>query len=254
MKKPKDIKQEDVNDKKKLYGKNEKEKLYVKVTAKHVRKRNLLTKAVALLVITLLSTLSLVYGVLYIVNETGNFTINLDPNLRATKNIIISNYKDFHETSLILVANKLEYMDNISESWLPEDLDNYEGPHNGENYIGYTFFVKNDGTESSQYEAIIEVVSVINGVDEAIRVMVYKNGEKLVYAKENKETKEPEKNTTKFLSSRLVMSEKRTDFKIGEIDKYTVVIWLEGDDSECIDDILGGEMKLKMTIHELGSE
>lgn len=254
MKKTKDIKQEGVNNEKKLYGKSEKDRLYVKVTAKHVRKRNLLTKALTLIIITLLSTLSLVYGVLYIVNETGNFTINLDPNLKATKNIVISNYEDFHETSLMLVANKLEYMDNISESWLPENLDNFEGPHNGENYIGYTFFVKNDGTEVAQYEAIIEVVSVINCVDEAIRVMVYKNGEKTVYAKENKVTKEPEKNSTKFLSSRLVMSEKRKDFEIGKIDKYTVVIWLEGDDPECIDDILGGEMKLKMTIHELGNE
>lgn len=254
MKKTKDIKQEGVNGEKKLYGKNEKEKLYVKVTAKHVRKQSLLTKAVTLLVITLLSTLSLVYGVLYIVNETGNFTINLDPNLQATKNIVISNYKDFHETSLMLVADKLEYMDNISESWLPEDLDNYEGAHNGDNYIGYTFFVKNDGTEVAQYEAIIEVVSVINCVDEAIRVMVYKNGEKTIYSKENKITKEAEKNTTKFLSSRLVMTDKRTGFEVGKIDKYTVVIWLEGDDPECVDDILGGEMKLKMTIHELGKE
>jgi hypothetical protein len=117
LKKTKDIKQEGINDEKKLYGRNEKEKLYVKVTAKHVRKQSLLTKAVALIVITLLSTLSLVYGVLYIVNETGNFTINLDPNLQATKNIVISNYKDFHETSLLLVADKLEYMDNISGSW-----------------------------------------------------------------------------------------------------------------------------------------
>jgi hypothetical protein len=50
------------------------------------------------------------------------------------------------------------------------------------------------------------------------------------------------------------MTEKRTGFEVGKIDKYTVVIWLEGDDPECIDDILGGEMKLKMTIHELGSK
>ncbi len=251
MKKTKDAKQEVVN---KTFERAEKEKLYVNVTAEKVHKRNLFTRILALFVITLLTFLSLVYGVVYIVNETGNFTINLDPNLKATQNILISNYKDFHETSMILKADRLDYMDNIAESWLPSNIQDHEGPHNDKNFIGYTFFVKNAGKEDAEYESIIEIISVINGVDEAIRVMVYKNDVKTVYAKENKVTKEPESGTTEFLSTRQVMANERTDFKPGEIDKYTIVIWLEGDDPECKDDILGGEMKLKMTIHELGDK
>ena len=31
---------------------------------------------------------------------------------------------------------------------------------------------------------------------------------------------------------------------VGEIIKYTVVIWLEGQDEQCVDDILGGQVKL----------
>ncbi|MDD2376717.1 MAG: hypothetical protein PHD15_04885 [Clostridia bacterium] len=254
MKKTKDIKPDVVNTVKRTFEKVEKGKLYAKVTAKQVRKRNIFTKILGILVLALLSFLSFIYGIVYIVNETGNFTITLDPNLNATKNIEISNYKDFHETSMILKADNLEYMDNISESWLPQDIQEHEGPHNDKYSIGYTFFVKNIGTESAQYESIIEIISVIKNVDEAIRVIVYKNGVKTTYAKESKTTKEPESGTTKFLSERLVMIEERKDFEPEEIDKYTIVIWLEGDDPDCKDDILGGEMKLKMTIHELGSE
>ena len=39
-------------------------------------------------------------------------------------------------------------------------------------------------------------------------------------------------------------------FMPGAIHKYTIVVWLEGNDLECIDSILGGEMKMIMTIGE----
>ena len=44
--------------------------------------------------------------------------------------------------------------------------------------------------------------------------------------------------------------EQRKDFKPGDIDKFTIVIWLEGDDPDCIDNILGGEIKMHMEIRE----
>ena len=44
--------------------------------------------------------------------------------------------------------------------------------------------------------------------------------------------------------------ENRTDFKPGDVDKITIFIWLEGDDPECVDNILGGEIKMHMEIAE----
>ena len=38
----------------------------------------------------------------------------------------------------------------------------------------------------------------------------------------------------------------KTDFKPGDIDKYTIVLWIEGSDPECNDNILGGEIKISM--------
>lgn len=230
-----------------------KEKLYVKVTAKKLHRRKMLTRVLILIIIAILLFLSTLYAIIYIVNETGNFTISLDPNLRSRQKIEISPYSNFSEKSLILKANSLEYMDNISESWIPEDIDNEEGDHSKDNYIAYTFFVRNYGEETSAYETRIIVLSVIKNVDEAVRVAVYKNGEKEVYAKKSKTTGDPEPNTIPFVSNQQVMFKKNYDFKPGDVDKYTIVIWLEGDDQECIDDILGGEMKLKMHIKEVDS-
>ena len=38
----------------------------------------------------------------------------------------------------------------------------------------------------------------------------------------------------------------KEDFKPGDTDKYTVVIWFEGEDSQCVNDIMGGHMRLSM--------
>ena len=42
------------------------------------------------------------------------------------------------------------------------------------------------------------------------------------------------------------MREKKEGFEPGDKDKYTIVIWLEGNDPDCIDDIIGGTIKFGM--------
>jgi len=60
--------------------------------------------------------------------------------------------------------------------------------------------------------------------------------------------------TTPFTNAVTVTDFVREDFVIGEVDKYTVVIWLEGEDPECVNDILGGELKMSMNFHVLDEE
>ena len=43
-------------------------------------------------------------------------------------------------------------------------------------------------------------------------------------------------------------------FKVGYVDKYTVVIWLDGDDPECVDDIVGGAVEFAMDFAADGAE
>ena len=227
-----------------------KEKLTVKTTAKELYKRKLMMRVVTVIIAFLLLFLSLLYCILYIVNTKGNFTISLDPNLKATKSIVMSSDSSFKEKSLILETAALEYMDNISESWLPRDINDHEGEHNGNNYLAYTFFIKNEGKEKTNYVVSIDTISVIKNVDQAIRIAVYTNGEKVVYAKKNNSTGKPEPNTVEFISDSQVMLNLRKDFKPKDVDKFTVVVWLEGDDPDCIDSILGGEMKMQMSLGE----
>ena len=46
------------------------------------------------------------------------------------------------------------------------------------------------------------------------------------------------------------MLEERKAMNPGGSDRFTVVIWLEGDDPDCVNDILGGELKMHMDFTE----
>ena len=80
--------------------------------------------------------------------------------------------------------------------------------------------------------------------------MIYQNNERIIYAKKNELTGNPEEGTTPFYSDDIAVLKQRKHIKPNETDKYTIVIYLEGDDPECVDAIIGGEIKLKMEITE----
>lgn len=122
--------------------------------------------------------------------------------------------------------------------------------HNGDNYIAYTFYIENMGDETIHYWYRVYIDDVIKNVDKAIRIGIYLNGEKTVYAKANERTSAPEKGTVAFKDAETALLVQRKNFKSKDVDKFTVVIWVEGDDPDCIDDLLGGEMKMHMTITE----
>lgn len=231
-----------------------KENLYVETTADKVYKKKLIKRIASIALCILLLLLTITYAIVYVVNVGGNFTITLDPNISDERNIVASNREDFAVTGIKFQAVALPYMTNIAEAWIDKNVDEIDGPHNGENYMAYTFYLKNAGTQTVDYYADINILSVIKNVDDAVRVAVYKNGEKEVYAKKSSYNNEPERGTIAFDSNTKVMIKHVKNFSPGDVDKYTIVIWLEGDDPECIDNILGGEIKMEMVIREIHND
>lgn len=222
----------------------------VKVTAEKVYRRKLFTRIVKMALLVLLLFFSILYLILYVVNSNGYFTIKLDKNLKSERHILLSSDLEFSAETVEIKVKGLEYMDNITEGWIPFDsLISNEGDNSEDNYIAYTFFVKNDGKDNVSYKSKIVIESVIKNVDDAVRIALYTNGEKKVYAKKAKNGK-AEPNTISFFSNHLIMQQDRDNIKPGVIDRYTVIVWLEGKDPECIDDIIGGEMKMSMIITE----
>lgn len=226
-------------------------KFEFKTTSNKIYKRDFRIRLIRLALLILLLFLVLLYFILSMIYDAGNFTVILDKNLNWEKGIVIYENSSEKVVSRRLEATGIDGMDNISIKWLPENLDTAaEGSHNGDNYIAYTFYVENEGKESINYWYSILVDDVILNVDEAIRVMVYLNGEQTVYSKLNGFTEEAEEGTKAFYSDDTVMLESRQDFAPGAIDKFTIVIFIEGDDPDCTNALLGGEMKMHMDITE----
>ena len=239
------------NKKEEKYNEIQSKKEKIKLNSEKIKEREIKIKVVKIGLLVMLMFLTIIYFILRIVYETGDFTISLDPNLAQKSGLIMYERKSEKEEKKILKASKVEFMDNISVKWLPENLNNMgEGAHNGDNYLAYTFYVENKGSDTINYWYEIIVDDVIRNVDKAIRVMVYRNDEKTIYAKPNEITGEAEQGTVKFYSDIEVMVQGRMNFKPGDIDKFTIVIFIEGDDPDCIDALIGGEMKMHMEITE----
>lgn len=223
----------------------------VEVKAQKIYKRELYKKIVKIALLLLLIIVSIIYLILYIVYGGGRFTITLDKNLSNRKNVFLSESGEASDKARLLTAGTIHYMDNISESWIPSNIgEEATGAHNGDNYIAYTFYVINAGTETVHYWYEVDIDDIILNVDEAVRVMIIRNGERTVYAKESKVTGEAEPGTKEFVTSSVAVLEQRKDFKPKDKDRFTIVVWIEGDDPECKNELLGGEIKMHMDITE----
>ena len=219
-------------------------------TADKIKKWREFKRIVKISLIALLFVLIVVYLVLVSIFQRGTLSIYNDGDNSSI--VIYESVNDPHSKRR-LFADGSRFMTNISIKWLPQNINNEtDGSHNGDNYIAYTFYVENQGTEATNYWYRMVMDDVIKDADEAIRVMIYRNDEKVVYAKESTTDGQPEKETTAFLKDEdgTIILQKRENIEPYELDKFTIVIWIEGDDPECTNSLLGGEVKMHMDITE----
>ena len=199
-------------------------------------------------------------------------------------NLAISDKASFDNPSSYLRIEKLDLFEENTYSNLPKDevLDTEETTYNYGAYTNdkyetvlqfmkYTFYLKNMGGKTAQYNLKINLLDrnkVSDGtermLDDTLRVMVYENDyeegqetqhNKTIYAKEaaeynidkegNRTMREfvstsPYGNqeddnyplATSFESSRVVHTYERGGFLQGQTRRYTIVYWLEGEDPQ----------------------
>lgn len=221
------------------------------VKADKLERRKKINKWLKRVSLVLMIIFAFLYIILAIIYNGGNFTITLDPTFAADTGIILYEDHEKKEKKNRLYAKEIDSMDNISVKWIPDNInDEKDGAHNGENYIAYTFYLENEGSEAVNYWVECTIDDVIRKIDEAVRIMVILNGEKVIYAKENSVTKQTEEGTEKFYKEKTPILRQRENFNPGEIDKYTIVIWIEGDDPDCVDALIGGEIKMHLDIRD----
>ena len=222
----------------------------------------------------------------------GMFTINMS-NGAFKEGFVLSETEDFRNPTTHLFCIPAEDVPCISISHIPENIDNYEGQHN-ENYFAYTFWLRNEGDNTVDYSWTLNLNSESKDLSKAAWVMIFEDGVMSFYAEtgadgEAEALPARDDNTRgyigaplmqfagapeeqyeliqsrgsldyyrvipkSFVSEEIVAQGYMAQVEPMEVHKYTVVIWLEGDDPECTNDMIGGHLGLDVYIQLAGEE
>ncbi len=189
--------------------------------------------------------------------EAGNFVISVD-ELAQDRGILISTDRDFTIPTPRLMSEPLDEARDITYGWLKiEEVQATDGNYVDPDfdYVAYTFYLINSGSESIDVNYFIRISSIYNDLDSGIRVLVIEDDVQTMYQKPdplvdqfgNPVTYPPNMpESTEFLSSTIVMRKLISNFKPGQVKSFSVLVWLEGYDPDTTDEILGGMIRMQM--------
>lgn len=173
------------------------------------------------------------------------------------------------------------------------NYDADQGRYNGD-YFAYTFYVRNEGESTQNLRWQFLVNSESHDVSDATWAMLFVDGQMTMYAEaddqgnpemlpaaednsqgyltapfydqaaapeELYEVVDRRNNMTywrvkpeKFLTGTVVDTDVITEFQPEEVHCFTVVLWLEGDDPHCTDELIGGHMGMEFQLDLLPPE
>lgn len=220
-------------------------------TAAEVKRYRVLIRVLPIAMSIAVVTLALVYTITTMYTKFGSFTVTVNKYDNVAHALTLSETPDFKDMTSRLNAASSQEITNISVATLPLDLDKINGSHNGDNYMAYTFYCRNAGTEAVTYEYELFIANMTLEIEDAVRIRLYVNGDYEDYAKTRNDGQGAEPGTTEFLTEETILR-KELHLTPGEYTKFTIVVWLEGDDPECVDTILGGVFKIDMNMSVLG--
>lgn len=245
---------------------------FLRRTAGEVRRYRVARKVIPAVMGVIILLLVIVYIISLLFSRYGSFTVKLIDINDRKYSLSLSESDRFLNPVSRLNSKAIKDATCIDGNTLPADLNDINGEHNGENYVAYTFYLKNSGALELSYRYRLDISRMTYGIDAAIRVRVYytplyycaatdtydRNGNYTDYAKPRTGGNgEPEidpvnRVMTNFSGAGTVTEGTVNGFAPGDISKITVVIWIEGNDPECTDDVIGGEFKVDMVMEVIG--
>lgn len=191
--------------------------------------------------------------------NTGNFIIVLDKD-GYRRGIMLCTEESFGKPEPRLYTSPIGDVNNISYDDIQlQQIKQTDGAFydNDSSYLAYTFYMKNNGVENVDVQFRIYITETYRNADEAIRVLLIEDDEqeRLFQKPDNVEHDYGDMPPAiHFVDNVTIVRDIITDFKPGDIKKFCIVIWLEGKDPDCIDDILGGMIKMRMRFDIMDEE
>ena len=200
----------------------------------------------------------------YYGQNAGNFVMSIDDE-GYKRGLILSEKQDFSVISQWLSADPVEdVMDTTYGILHIGDAIKTDGSYQDDiKYLAYTFYVKNTGKENTMLFYNLEITDESKDLSKAIRVLVITDG--VVVEKE--EINEIEYDTfnmymapdeinyvypsympeaTYFVDNDTICSEKIDNLRPEQAKRFTVLMWLEGEDPECVDKLFNSKIKIEM--------
>ena len=224
------------------------------------------------------------YGVSQVTQMRGHFTINLTDEM-FEEGFELSETKDFAAPTARLYGEPVKDAPCISITEIPADVDVIEGPHNGRAYYAHTFYLAKRGEGAVDYRYTLSINSESLNGSTAVWVMLFCEDVPTLYAKMGADgtpqcLPAKEDNSRGYTEASLpflhrfptdqveeIVGERSSRYRLmpyafetdsvittqvvqdieqDEVHKYTVVFWLEGDDPDCTDELIGSHVGMQM--------
>lgn len=216
-----------------------------------LKRFSLIAIIVCVILITLI-VLFTVYG-----SNVGNFVVRIDQNQQSVLSLFGTDDKE--DPQELLLAEGLDNMLDTSYTSIQSQIasaSSTAGSHNDsrKRFFAYTFYVQNTSSRVVNYNISLNITAVTKNIDSAMRVLVLSGNEQTIYAMRNSNGQSEtcgqygEIKTVPFESSTQVFSKDIDAFASDDITKYTVAMWLEGWDEDCVDAKKGGTIKMELNI------
>lgn len=204
----------------------------------------------------------------YYGQNSGNFVMSVDEDA-FKRGIAISDSSTFETMNRWLTADPVE---DVRDTTLQHidlfEIINAEGAYKEtrSNYLAYTFFLRNVGSETTPVDYEVVITNQSKNIAEAIRVMIIVDGQvaydeqgiryiecesKTMYQAPDKQDivyKDYLQDFTLFKSTDIICNERIFDIRPEQTKKISVIMWLEGEDPECIETLASAKIKITMNL------
>ena len=200
-------------------------------------------------------------------NKVGNFVIQVD--LNDNVRLSLSQKEDLSDASSRIVTSGINDQMDATYDFIPNDIAAGIGLKNdtkNRRYVAFSFYLLNNSSRAIDYRASIDIIDMVGDPLSVLRVMVIVDDQDksagTIYAvpeteegaaimNANFENEGFTKYTTQDIVAvdgefKEVMHIDVKDFAKGGQTKYTIVMWLEGNDPQCTNDRFGDRIKMEM--------
>lgn len=191
-------------------------------------------------------------------NKVGNFVVAVK---RDEVKLALSMREDLSDRSSRLATSGMDNQGAATYTDIPRDIAEGVGVKNDEKfryYLAFGFYLINESDRAIDYRMSVDVKGATGNVLEVVRLMIIEGDDvqRDIYAKREEDAQTAADIADKagydsidFESDERLCTRERYDLPAGGKVKYTVVMWLEGYDPLCTDDLIGARLKLQINFY-----